>query len=48
MIYVAATFILFFLIGNLYRKAASNPVAGQGNPLAYTAIEDADISKAID
>jgi RHS repeat-associated protein len=36
----------FDRFGNLYRKAASNPTTGQANPLAYTPIEDADISKA--
>jgi RHS repeat-associated protein len=35
----------FDRFGNLYRKAASNPTAGQQNPLAYTPIEDSDISK---
>ncbi len=35
----------FDRFGNLYRKAANNPTAGQQNPLAYTPIEDADISK---
>ncbi|MCC7307160.1 MAG: hypothetical protein IT173_06330, partial [Acidobacteria bacterium] len=36
----------FDRFGNLYRKAASNPIAGQQNPLAYTAIEDTHIDKA--
>jgi RHS repeat-associated protein len=36
----------FDRFGNLYRKTASNPTAGQQNPLLYTPIEDADISKA--
>jgi RHS repeat-associated protein len=36
----------FDRFGNLYRKAASNPPAGQQNPLPYTAIEEADINKA--
>lgn len=35
----------FDRFGNLYRKAANNPTAGQQNPLAYTPIEDAEISK---
>ncbi len=35
----------FDRFGNLYRKAASNPTTGQQNPLPYTPIEDADISK---
>lgn len=35
----------FDRFGNLYRKAASNPTAGQQNPLLYTPIEDSDISK---
>ncbi len=30
----------FDRFGNLYRKAASNPTAGQANPLAYTPIEE--------
>jgi RHS repeat-associated protein len=30
----------FDRFGNLYRKAASNPTAGQQNPLAYTPIEE--------
>jgi RHS repeat-associated protein len=30
---------------NLYRKNASNPTAGQENPLPYTPIESADIDK---
>ena len=36
----------FDRFGNLYRKAASNSTSGQQNPIAYTAIEDSDISKA--
>lgn len=32
--------------GNLYRKSASNPTAGQQNPLPYVPIEDADVDKA--
>ena len=36
----------FDRFGNLYRKAANNPTAGQANPLPYTAIEDSDISKS--
>lgn len=38
----------FDRFGNLYRKASSNPTAGQENPLPYTAIEEeeADISKS--
>lgn len=36
----------FDRFGNLYRKNTSNPTAGQQTPLAYTPIEDADISKA--
>ncbi|MGH9948963.1 MAG: hypothetical protein ACRD6X_17465 [Pyrinomonadaceae bacterium] len=36
----------FDRFGNLYRKAASNPTSGQANPLPFTPIEDADISKA--
>jgi RHS repeat-associated protein len=32
--------------GNLYRKAANNPITGQANPLSYTSIEDSDISRA--
>jgi RHS repeat-associated protein len=42
----------FDRFGNLYRKAASNPTAGQQNPLAYTPIEETttpgtgDIEKA--
>lgn len=32
--------------GNLYRKNASNPAAGQQNPLPYNPIEDADISQS--
>lgn len=35
----------FDRFGNLYRKTASNPVGAQQNPLPYTPIEDADISK---
>ena len=31
--------------GNLYRKNASNPTAGQQNPLPFAPIEDADVSK---
>jgi RHS repeat-associated protein len=36
----------FDRFGNLYRKVASNPTAGQANPLAYTPIEATDISKS--
>jgi hypothetical protein len=36
----------FDRFGNLYRKTASNPTAGQQNPLLYTPIEDAHISKS--
>ena len=36
----------FDRFGNLYRKTASNPTSGQQNPLPYTPIEDAEISKA--
>jgi RHS repeat-associated protein len=36
----------FDRFGNLYRKAASNPTTGQQNPLLYTPIEDAHISKS--
>lgn len=36
----------FDRFGNMYRKAASNPTAGQENPLPYTAIEDAHITKS--
>lgn len=36
----------FDRFGNLYRKSASNPITGQQNPLSFTAIEDADISKS--
>ena len=36
----------FDRFGNLYRKAANNSTSGQENPLAYTAIEDSDISKS--
>ena len=36
----------FDRFGNMYRKAANNNPTGQANPLPYTAIEDADISKA--
>jgi RHS repeat-associated protein len=32
--------------GNLYRKNASNPTAGQENPIGFAFIEDTDISKA--
>jgi RHS repeat-associated protein len=32
--------------GNLYRKNASNPTAGQENPIGFVSIEDADINKA--
>ncbi len=35
----------FDRFGNLYRKNASNPTAGQQNPLIYTPIENADIDK---
>lgn len=35
----------FDRFGNLYRKTSSNPIAGQQNPLLYTPIEDAEISK---
>jgi hypothetical protein len=35
----------FGRFGNLYRKNASNPTAGQENPLPYTPIESADIDK---
>ncbi|MFN6964692.1 MAG: RHS repeat domain-containing protein [Pyrinomonadaceae bacterium] len=35
----------FDRFGNLYRKADNNQTTGQENPLPYTAIEDADISK---
>jgi hypothetical protein len=35
----------FDRFGNLYRKNASNPTAGQENPLPYTPIESADIDK---
>ncbi len=31
--------------GNLYRKNALNPTAGQENPLPFAPIEDADVSK---
>jgi hypothetical protein len=36
----------FDRFGNLYRKAANNGTTGQENPLPYTPIEDADISKS--
>ncbi len=36
----------FDRFGNLYRKNSSNPATGQTNPLPFTPIEDADISKA--
>jgi RHS repeat-associated protein len=36
----------FDRFGNMYRKAASNPTAGQQNPLPYTPIEATDISKS--
>lgn len=36
----------FDRFGNLYRKASQNPTTGQANPLAYTAIEESDISKS--
>lgn len=36
----------FDRFGNLYRKASQNPTAGQQHPLAYTPIEEADISKS--
>jgi RHS repeat-associated protein len=36
----------FDRFGNLYRKAANNSTTGQANPLAYTPIEETDISKA--
>ena len=36
----------FDRFGNLYRKNASNPTAGQQNPLPYINIEDGDINKA--
>jgi YD repeat-containing protein len=32
--------------GNLYRKAASNATTGQQTPIAFTPIEDTDISKS--
>lgn len=35
----------FDRFGNMYRKAANNNPTGQENPLPYTPIEDADISK---
>lgn len=35
----------FDRFGNLYRKAANNPTAGQQNPLNYEPIEDGQISK---
>lgn len=34
----------FDRFGNLYRKAANNSTSGQGNPLAYTAIEEGTTS----
>jgi YD repeat-containing protein len=36
----------FDRFGNLYRKAINNGTSGQANPLAYTPIEETDISKA--
>jgi YD repeat-containing protein len=36
----------FDQFGNLYRKAANNGTTGQEDPLPYTPIEDADISKS--
>jgi hypothetical protein len=36
----------FDRFGNLYRKVGSNPSTGQANPLPFTPIEDADISKS--
>jgi RHS repeat-associated protein len=36
----------FDRFGNLYRKQSANPPDGQENPLAFTPIEDPDISKA--
>ncbi len=36
----------FDRFGNLYRKQTSNPTTGQENPLPYTPIESADISKS--
>jgi RHS repeat-associated protein len=36
----------FDRFGNLYRKAANNSTTGQANPVAYTPIEETDISKA--
>ena len=36
----------FDRFGNLYRKQASNPAAGQATPLPYNPIEETDISKS--
>jgi YD repeat-containing protein len=36
----------FDRFGNMYRKAANNATTGQANPLAYTPIEDSDVSKS--
>ena len=36
----------FDRFGNLYRKAATNSTTGQQNPLAFTPIEETDISKS--
>ncbi len=36
----------FDRFGNLYRKQSSNPTTGQENPLPYTSVESADISKS--
>lgn len=36
----------FDRFGNLYRKTASNPTAGQEDPLPYTPIESTDIDRA--
>jgi YD repeat-containing protein len=36
----------FDRFGNLYRKAINNGTSGQANPLAYTPIEETDISKS--
>lgn len=36
----------FDRFGNMYRKAANNGISGQSNPLPFTPIEDADISKS--
>ena len=36
----------FDRFGNLYRKVGSNPTTAQQNPIPYTPIEDADISKS--